>query len=410
MSRPIAYVCSQFPVLREVFIIREVLALERAGVDVRIYSLKHPNTGLTNRDLDALRTRPYYSPHVLSAALIRDNVATFVRAPLRYLAMPLAAAWRFRRYPVQALKCLALFPKMIHYGRKMKRDGVRGINACWASLPALQAFVARRFFELPYCMTCRAWDIFVPMNQLDLSVKVSAANLVRANNDSGANFMRQFCADESDEAKIRRVYNPFDVAAIKRRIVAPDGALSITSGGSLVEQKGLTYLLDAVATLAKQGLECRVRLVGEGSERDRLERQARTLGIADQVDFLGTLPNHTFLDEMRASHAFVLPSVPAGNGCMDGIPNVLIESMALGVPAISTSISGIPELIEDGVTGLLVPPHDPEALAAAMRRLFEDRDLQERFSSAGRAKVEAMFEMGRNAEQLIEIYRSAGLL
>jgi len=410
MSRSIAYVCSRFPVLREAFIIREVLALERAGVDVRVYSLKRPDTDLANQDLDAIRTQPYYSAHFLSAALIRDNFATFLRAPLRYLATPFAAAWRFRRFPVQALKCLALFPKMIHYGRQMRRDGVAGVNACWASLPALQAYTARRFFGLPYAMTCRAWDIFVPMNQLDLALKVGAAALVRTNNDSGAKFMRRFCTTPSDEAKIRRVYNPFDVAAVQPRKAVPGEPVTLMSGGSLVEQKGLTYLLDALALLGKDGLDYRLELVGEGAKREALEQQARQLGIAERVEFLGTLPNKEFLERMRSSHAFILPSVPATNGCMDGIPNVLIESMALGVPVISTSISGIPELIEDGVCGLLVPPRDSTALAASMRSLLEDRGLQQEFSTAGRAKVETLFEMSRNADQLIEIYRSAGLL
>jgi colanic acid/amylovoran biosynthesis glycosyltransferase len=410
MSRSIAYVCSRFPVLREAFIIREVLALERAGVDVRVYSLKRPATDLANQDLDSIRTQPYYSAHFLSAALIRDNLATFLRMPLRYLAAPFAAAWRFRRYPVQAVKCLALFPKMIHYGRQMRRDGVAGINACWASLPTLQAYTAQRFFALPYAMTCRAWDIFVPMNQMDLAVKVGAAALVRTNNDSGAEFMRRFCSTSSDEAKIRRVYNPFDVAAVRPREALPAGPVTITSGGSLVEQKGLTYLLDALALLVKEGLNYRLQLVGEGAERDALEQQARQLGIAERVEIMGTLPNNVFLERMRASHAFILPSVPATSGCMDGIPNVLIESMALGVPVISTSISGIPELIEDGVCGLLVPPRDSTALAAAMRLLLEDRELQQSFSAAGRTKVETLFEMSRNADELIEVYRSAGLL
>lgn len=410
MSRPIAYVCSRFPVLREAFIIREVLALERAGADVRVYSLKPPEYGLSNRDLDAVRAVPYYSPHFFSWALIGDNVATFASSPLRYLATPLAAAWRFRAYPPQAFKCLALFPKMVHYGRQMKRDGVAGVNACWASLPALLALVAKRLFDIPYCMTCRAWDIFVPMNQRDLPVKVAAASVVRANNDAGAEFMRRFCPTPADVAKIRRVYNPFDVAAALPRNAIPDGIPTIVSGGSLVEQKGLGYLLDAVALLKEEGVECRVELVGEGADRVDLERRCRNLEIADRVEFTGALANHAFLERMRAAHAFVLPSVPASSGCMDGIPNVLIESMALGVPAISTSISGIPELIEDGVTGLLVPPRDSAALAAAIRRLLADRELQQTLGRAGRARVESMFEMGRNAEQLIGIYRREGLL
>ena len=184
----------------------------------------------------------------------------------------------------------------------------------------------------------------------------------------------------------------------------------VTAGGSLVEQKGLTYLLDAVARLKNRGLEIHVQLVGEGDEETKLRTQASRLGIEKQVRFLGTVPNQVFLDTMKASHAFVLPSVPASTGSMDGIPNVLIESMALGVPVVLTTISGIPELIEDGVSGFLAPPRDVPALATAIGNLLGDRDLQDTFGRNGRARVESMFEMSSNANQLIEIYRSAGLL
>lgn len=408
--RPLAYLSSRFPVLREAFVIREVRALQRAGVEVQPFTLKSPELGIGNRDFEALNRAPYYSPHLLSGALIRDNLATMVRRPWRYSTTLSAAVWRFRRHPLQALKCFALYPKMVHYGREMQRQGVSGVVAAWASLPALTALVAQRLFDLPFGMTCRAWDIFVPMNQCDLPAKVSGAALVRTNNDAGAEFMRQFCSDTTDEKKIRRVYNPFDVRAIELRQELPGGAATIVSGGSLVEQKGLRYLLDALALLQREGKIVQLRLIGEGSERERLEEQARELGIAEQIQFVGRLPNHQVLEEMRTAHAFVLPSVPAENGCMDGIPNVIIEAMALGVPCISTAISGIPELVIDQECGLLVPPREAEPLARAIAKLLDDDDLQRRFGERGRVRVEALFEMERNAKKLITIYREAGIL
>jgi glycosyltransferase involved in cell wall biosynthesis len=409
-ARPIAYISSRFPVLREAFIIREVRALERSGVEVQTFSLKSPQLEIGNRDFEALRRSPYYSPHLLSWALLRDNLSTLLRRPWQYKKTMLAAAWRFRRHPVQALKCIALFPKMVHYGCEMKRQGVSGVVAAWASLPALAALVAHRLFDLPFGITCRAWDIFVPMNQSDLPAKIAAAAVVRTNNDAGAEFMRQFCSTEAQEEKIRRVYNPFDVMAIERRQQRPEGAPLLVSGGSLVEQKGLRHLLDALALLKQRGETIHLRVIGEGSERERLEAQARELGLTDQVTFVGTLPNHQVLDEMRAAHAFVLPSVPAQSGCMDGIPNVIIEAMALGVPCISTAISGIPELILNDECGLLVPPGEAQPLAEAIQRLLRDDAMQGRFAEAGRARVESLFEMERNAQKLITIYREVGLL
>jgi len=410
MSRRIAYVSSRYPVLSEAFIIREVLALQRAGVEVSVFSLKRPHDDLVNRDLEQICGTVYWTPHLASWALLSDNLVTFLRSPVPYLTTALANAWRLRHYPVQALKVLGLFPKMIHYSREIRRQGFRGINGCWANLPTLLASVAKRFFDIPYCMTCRAWDIFVPMNQLDLPQKLSTADVVRANSGAAAQFVKQFCASVEDERKIRCVYNPYDVDSIRRRDNLPTGTPRIVAGGSLVEQKGLTYLLDAAALLETRGVSCRMEIVGEGPLRGALEAQRARLGLEESVEFVGTLPNHVLMEKIALATAFVLPSVHAATGEMDGIPNVLIESLSLGVPVVSTSISGIPELVEDGVTGLLAPPNDAEHLADAIQRLISDPELQRRFGVEGRRRVESMFEMSRNAQELIEIYEAGGLL
>jgi glycosyltransferase involved in cell wall biosynthesis len=292
----------------------------------------------------------------------------------------------------------------------MKRRGITGAVGCWASLPTALAVVGRKFFDTPYCMTARAWDIFVPMNQIGLDEKIACSSVVRTNNEASARFMRRFCRTEADARKLTCVYNPVDVSHLQARRGPRGGPCRIASGGSLTEQKGLEYLLEAVGKLREKELDCRVRIVGEGVLRRSLEERIARLGLGDRVELTGVLPNQAFLDLIRDSSCFVLPCVPASDGCMDGIPNVLIESMALGVPVISTTISGIPEIIEDGVTGLLVPPREPVALAEAIRRLVRDEALQRTIAENGRRRVEALFEMNRNACRLIEVYESAGLL
>ena len=254
MSRRIAYVSSRFPVLREAFVIREVLALERAGVDVRVFSIKRPHLHLVNRDFESLSGTVYWTPHLLHWPLLRDNLATFVRAPLAYLGIPLRNAFRFRSYPLQALKTLGLFPKMVHYSREIQRQGCAGINACWANFPALLATIARRFFDIPFCMTCRAWDIFVPMNQVDLPEKLAVATVVRANNDAGARYVKKFCPTVDDEAKIRRVYNPFDVAAYRTSPSINTEELA-TSCGATESSRGMSnrQMMSASSSVSSTG-------------------------------------------------------------------------------------------------------------------------------------------------------------
>ncbi len=409
MSRRIAYLSSRYPVLREAFIIREVLALQREGVEVTAFTLKRPQTDLVSRDLDEIDADVYWTPHLLHGRLLLDNLATLTRSPLSYVATPFRNAWRVRRYPLQVIKYLGLFPKMIHYGREMQRRGIHGVNACWANLPTVAASVASRFFGIRYCMTCRAWDIFVPMNQVDLTPKIRSAAVLRTNNLNGAAHMKTFCTSAEDEEKIHTVYNPFDVPGMTPREGIPGGPVRITAGGSLIEQKGLTYLLDALALLRDRGLEVSLELIGVGAEEQNLRDQTARLKLKDRVTFLGTMPNPDVLAKMKSSHAFVLPCVPARGGWMDGIPNVLIESMALGVPVVSTSISGIPELVEDGACGFLVPPRDATALADVLSKLLSDRELQETFGREGRAKVESLFEMSANARKLIGVYDAAGM-
>jgi glycosyltransferase involved in cell wall biosynthesis len=311
---------------------------------------------------------------------------------------------------MQFIKMLGLFPKMVHYSRHMARNRVTGANACWASLPATLTLVAKQFFGIPYCMTCRAWDIFIPMNQIGLDEKISHANAVRTNHDVGVELMKRFCRSESDLRKVTRIYNPFDASGLVPRTRLPSGEFVITAGGSLGEKKGLRYLLDAVAILKRSEIACSVKIVGDGPERSSLEKRIGELRLEDRVEMLGNVPNQRFLEQMTRSGVFVLPSIPTADGCMDGIPNVLIESLALGVPAISTSISAIPELIEDGVSGLLVPPKDAQALAEAIRRMMNDKELQRRCAKNGRDKVERMFDMRQNTRALIDLYRAGGVL
>jgi colanic acid/amylovoran biosynthesis glycosyltransferase len=171
----------------------------------------------------------------------------------------------------------------------------------------------------------------------------------------------------------------------------------------------LTYFLDAIAILKQKNIVCDVKIIGEGAMRQPLEDQIVRLGLGDCVEMVGAVSNQVFLEHMRRSSAFVLPSVPASDGHLDGIPNVLIESASLGVPVISTDVSGIPELVENEVSGLLVPPRDARALAAAIQRLMADQQLQRDLAGNGRKKVKALFDMGDNARALIEIYQAAGL-
>jgi glycosyltransferase involved in cell wall biosynthesis len=170
---------------------------------------------------------------------------------------------------------------------------------------------------------------------------------------------------------------------------------------ALCEKKGLDTLVDACALLRDRGVAFGLRIFGDGPERAALEARAAAHGLAELVHFGGGVPQEEIAREMRACHAFVLPCRRDRNGDMDGIPTVFMEAMATGRPVVSCAISGIPELVRDGETGLIVPPNDPGALADALARLAADPGLAARLGVGARALVERQHDQRATARRMI---------
>ncbi|WP_255556492.1 glycosyltransferase family 4 protein [Methylococcus sp. Mc7] len=166
----------------------------------------------------------------------------------------------------------------------------------------------------------------------------------------------------------------------------------------LVPAKGQHILLDALALLLARGRRVHLTLVGQGPDRPSLEAQAGRLGPGSAVSFAGAVNQDEVFGYYAAADAFVLPSFA------EGLPVVLMEAMALGVPCVTTHITGVPELIRDGIEGLLVAPSDAEGLAAAIERLMDDPALRSRLTEAGRAKVLAEYELNGSIARLAEVF------
>jgi glycosyltransferase involved in cell wall biosynthesis len=178
------------------------------------------------------------------------------------------------------------------------------------------------------------------------------------------------------------------------------GPLSILSVGTLHEVKGQAYLIEACRQLERDGVDFVCRLVGDGPDRGALEDQIAAAGLQARVFVLGPRPRAEVAELMRASDVLVAPSVPTRQGKREGLPIVLMEALASGLAVVASRLAGIPELVEDGRTGLLVEPRDAAGLAAALRRLADDPALRERLADAGRAKVELEFDAYENAARL----------
>jgi glycosyltransferase involved in cell wall biosynthesis len=237
-----------------------------------------------------------------------------------------------------------------------------------------------------------------------LREKVAAASFVVAISE----FNRRMLIDlygATAEERVVVVHCGIDPTLFRPRERREPGELfTIACVASLAGYKGQRYLIDACDVLHQRGVPFQCLLVGEGEDRPHLEAQIRRLGLTDRVRLLGAQPRHNVSELLQQVDALALPSVVMPNGKMEGIPMALMEALAAEIPVVATAISGIPELVRDGETGLLVPERDAAALAEALLRLYTDRDLGRRLASAGRQLVLREFNLEQSVAQLRALF------
>jgi glycosyltransferase involved in cell wall biosynthesis len=403
----IAYAVSQFPKLSETFILRELVELGARGHDLVVLSIKRDNEPLAHSEAAALRARTFYPE--MAPALRAALVAAALRpAALARVVGRLVLA--HAGHPAMLAKSLALLPMALLFGRRLRAAGVRHLHAHWASYPATLAWIIHRMTGIPYSVTGHAHDLYLPNPMLAAKLRESA--FFATISEFNRALLIQTCGP-SALRKVRLVrcglpLEEFPWSPPRKR--APGLPPTIVSVGRLVDYKGFDVLVRACARLRDAGLPVMCVLVGEGPERRSLQRLAGSLGLEALVRFEGARRQPEVRALLREADLFVLACVRGRDGQQDGIPIVLMEAMALGVPVASTRLSGIPELVVDRETGLLAAPGDDAHMADVMRRLLEDRPLAEALSRGARERVERDFDLRRSVSALCrEFERSAPL-
>lgn len=400
----VAYIAHYFPALTQTFVYREVQALEALGWKILPYSIRRPTKGISDEARELAARTAYLLP-LRPLRFLGGNLAALARNPRGYLGALLStAAARGERARARSLALAHSFGALCLV-RELEAAGVRHIHAHFATTPATLAMAAAGFLGIPFSMTIHARDLFTGANLL--RTKIERAKFVVTISAYNREILASIAPAAA--AKIRVVHCGVD---LERFAPAPRDASparerpTFLAVGRLVEKKGFRYLVEAAAILARRRVLVEIRVVGGGPEADALARRAAELGVADSVRLEGPLSQERLLPELRAADAFVLPCVRAQDGDQDGIPVSLMEAMACEIPCVSTRISGIPELIEDGKEGLLVPEKDPEALAGAIERLAADPALRREYGRAARKKVEAAFSLAVQARELDRLLRS----
>ena len=405
----IAFVVKGYPRLSETFIAQEILALERRGFDILIVSLRHPTDPDTHPIHDEISAPVLYLPEYLH------------REPLRVLK----AWWTMRRHPryPAALNTwlgdlrrdftpnrFRRFGQALVLGHELPADTAH-IYAHFLHTPASTARYAARILGLPWSCSAHAVDIWTTPEWEKREKIEDCAWLVTCT----AHNRDHLASHAPDRDRVEHLYHGLDFSRFPPP--APNGEGGAGNGdggrdggdpndpvvllcvGRAVEKKGLDILIAALAQLAPS-LHWRLLHIGGGSLLPSLKRQARRLNIASRIDWLGPQPQQAVLARYRAADLFVLASRIARNGDRDGLPNVLLEAQSQGLACIATRLSAIPELIEDGVTGRLVPADDPKALAGALTALIADPQRRARLAGAGMARVHERFSFDAGIERL----------
>jgi len=394
-------VTNAFPLITETFVYGEIAGLRRLGLPLTVFSVRRPAADGVSEEVRALSagTRYLWPPRWLELAAA--HARWLLRHPWRYFSTALFLLSGRHERLRDRLHTAAHFAAGVQVASEAQRDGVGHLHAHFAAHAATIALTASRLLGIPFSFTAHAYDIW--QRRLLLPEKLAACRFAVTCTRKGREELLA-AAPNADPEKVHTVYHGVNLDRFSPGPDRPTGeGFMLLSVSQLHRAKGQHLVLEALAALAREGYRFRFRVVGDGPARAALEEQARSLGLAERVEFAGRVYHEHLTEYYRQAHVFVLPCYQRG-GYSDNLPNVLLEAMACAVPVVSTRLAGIPELIEDGVSGFLVEQRDVEGLRVALRQLMADRELGLRMGRAGRRRVERFFDQEASVRRLAALH------
>jgi glycosyltransferase involved in cell wall biosynthesis len=398
---PIAYLVSEYPAASHTFIRREVAAVRAHGVEIQTYSVRTPSEAERSGPPDrAAFEETYYLLPVHVSRVLRSHVGALLRHPAAY-ARTFALALRHRVPGIKALVwSLFHFAEAVMLARELERRGATHLHNHFANSGATVGLLASRFLGLPWSLTLHgSSETDYPAGVL-LGKKLEAAVFAPCVSHYGrAQAMRTISPEHWQKLVIVRC--ALDLRVLPPRAARPAGSLPrVICVGRLSPEKGHIGLLEAFAKARARGLEAELVLVGDGPERERIERCIAELRLEGCVSMLGRMAEAQTLAEIAASDVLVLASL------IEGLPVVLMEAMALGLPVIAPRVAGVPELVEHKLHGLLFAPAAWDELALHLYTLLADATQRDSMGRAGRVKIEAEFEISRAVVPLAARWQS----
>src|SRR5689334_10788261 len=424
----IAYILKGYPRLSEIFITSEIYRLEQLGVKLRLAVIKHGEDLRGDGIFNQIQAQPNYLPQTSSLSetslrrwlnlhlrdflpALRDVVSRrpwgVVRAAIAAFAQAVRArrgffAWPRKLYLKEFLQAVWIAQFIL------AADDVKHIHAHFCHGATTVAWFVSLITGLPFSFTAHAKDIYCDsLNPAGLlRRKMRAAGFVVTCTDAN----REHLLNIEPNAKVRCIYHGLN-AEFADLLVDPtnppqkNGRLRALGVGRLVPKKGFDVLVEACAILKRRGFHFETAIVGEHGEHEaELRQQIDEHGLKDHVRLIGPMEQSRLYTEYQRADVFCLPCRVLDNGDRDGLPNVLMEAMACGLPVVTTPVSGIPEIIKDGQNGTLVPPDDAQALANAIQRISSDRMFARNLGRAGRLTVLERFDGDKTAMELAALF------
>lgn len=402
----VAVVIGRYPLVTTTFIDREIAALRSRGVAVDVVALRRPpdDMPLSDEQRELGRRVEYVLPvswwHLLVAHL--TFACTRPGACFGVLGFLLT-----RPHP----DLRSRFRTVLHVGEgvvvawRLRRRAPSELYAHFADRAAIVALVASRLLDCPYSLSIHAGaDLFV--HPVLLREKIDGARCVVTCTEANRTMISSIVGPALGE-KVTYIRHGLPLARYRPPDVRPGSTGAavplVLSVGQLREKKGFTHLITACAQLHARGTPFECRIVGEGPQRGELEAQVRAAGLEGSVELAGALAQDEVVAWYERAHVFVLPCVRTPDGQVDGIPNVVPEAMAMGVPVVSSDLPAIRELVTHEVDGLLVAPGDAAKLADAIERLLADPELASSLAAAGRRAVLERFDVETNVDHLLGV-------
>jgi len=408
-NRRLGMILKGYPRISESFISTEILLLESLGIPIEIYSLREPREDFSHDHIKEIRASATYLPEYVLPhlqVLLRSNIA------LRKLLGPhysrcMAGAVR-RAWERKKLATLRHFLQAGHLAAiRLMHDPVTHLHAHFCHTPTSVALFASELTGLPFSFTAHAKDIYISEPD-QLVRKIRKARFVVTCTRYNAQYLEDLARSAGCDTPLHVVYHGIDLSFFTFAPTPhPDPPYHILSIGRLVPKKGYDTLLRSLKLLDRAGLDFQFTHIGDGEMHHRIARMTRDLDLTHRVNLLGTLPHAKIINHYRRAHCFALACKVAPNGDRDGIPNVLIEAMAAGVPTVATKVSAIPELVEDGVTGVLVQPDDHVGMAAAITDILLHPEKYKRHITLARARVERVFDNRSCVKRLHSLFIDA---